>query len=199
MRTTRTPTAITRRVALVALTSAAALAPACERGNSTTSHAKSPNPAKVAMAGMDMGNGAPSDDKLGLTLVESTQNHVVVLNIVGPEQMFTATFAAKNHPTEGELMLGGKMAPIEASSRHFETHIYSRASGLPDTSVVPKITITDLDDGTVIEPEPTLMQDVIVGPRDIHFGNNVVIKGGHDFVVAATIGTEEVTFHGRLL
>jgi hypothetical protein len=159
------------------------------------------------MSGMDgmggvadvAGSAATPDEDLGLTLVQTSAHYIVVLNIVGPELMYTPEEAAKRHPTEGEYMLVGGMAAIVASSRHFEAHIYSKVTGAADTASTPVITVTDLTDGTVVQPEPTLMQDVIIGPRDIHFGNNVVIRADHDFSVHLVIGTEEVTFHGRLL
>jgi hypothetical protein len=42
------------------------------------------------------------------------------------------------------------------------------------------------------------MQDVIVGPPDVHFGNNVVAHGGRDVSLTVLIGGEEVTFDGHL-
>lgn len=142
---------------------------------------------------------APAGDgSLGLTRVGTTEHYLVVLNIVPPEEMYLPAQAAAHHPTGGELILHGEMAAIEAQSRHTEAHVYSKVTGKPVTDVVPEIEIADRSDGTTQKPEATLMQDVVVGPRDIHFGNNVVIKAGHEFSVTVTIIHEAVTFSGRL-
>lgn len=135
---------------------------------------------------------------LGLTRVGTTEHYLVVLNVVPPEEMYEPAQAAAQHPTGGEYILHGNMAPIEPHSRHTEAHIYSKETGKPVIDVVPTILITDRTDGTTQQPEATLMQDVLIGDRDIHFGNNVVIRAGHEFSVTITINTEEVSFSGRL-
>ncbi len=142
--------------------------------------------------------GATDADGLGLTRVGTTEHYLVVLNVVPPEEMYLPAQAAQQHPTGGELILHGEMAPITAQSRHAEAHIYSKETGKPVTDVVPEIEIADQTDGTTQKPEATLMQDVLIGARDIHFGNNAVIKAGHEFSVAVTIGSEAVSFSGRL-
>jgi hypothetical protein len=188
---------------------AAVIAGGCSRTNASDQPANAPHtsarPAVTdAMTDMEMaGMGHPAtsgdDDSLGLTLMGLTPSYLIVLNIVGPEQMFTPEQAASLNPTDGELILKGSMAHIKADSRHTEVHIYSRRTGLPLTDTVPAMTITDRDSGTTVRPEQTLMQDVTIGSRDIHFGNNAVIARDHDFRVRVTIGSEEVDFHGRLL
>lgn len=135
---------------------------------------------------------------LGLTRVDTTEHYLVVLNIVPPEEMYLPEQAAQHHPTGGEFILHGAMAPIVAQSRHAEAHVYSKETGKPVTDVVPEIEVADQTDGTTQKPEATLMQDVLIGARDIHFGNNVVIKAGHEFSVTVTIAHEEVSFSGRL-
>ena len=151
------------------------------------------------VAGVAVNTEAADVAGLGLTRVGTTEHYIVVLNVVPPEEMYTPAQAAEQHPTGGEYILNGDMAPIEAHSRHTEAHIYSKDSGKPVTDVVPKIIITDKTDGTTLTPEATLMQDVLIGARDIHFGNNAVIKAGHEFSVTITINTEEVSFSGRLI
>ena len=155
----------------------------------------------AGMAGMNGGaaSSPASEDALGLTLMGLTPHYLVVLNIVGPEQMYSPGRAATVNPTEGEMILHGSMAKIVPGSRHTEAHIYSRTTGLPATDTVPTMIVTDLDAGTTVHPEQTLMQDVVIGSRDIHFGNNVAIARDHDFRITVAIGNEEVDFHGQLL
>ena len=154
----------------------------------------------AAMAGMAMNGADAAADVggLGLTRVGTTEHYIVVLNVVPPEEMYMPSEAALQHPTGGEFILHGDMARIEPHSRHTEAHIYSKETGKPAVDVVPTILITDKTDGTTAQPEATLMQDVLIGTRDIHFGNNAVIKAGHEFTVTITIQNEEVSFSGRL-
>jgi hypothetical protein len=42
------------------------------------------------------------------------------------------------------------------------------------------------------------MQDVVIGAPDVHFGNNVVVPGGHDLSVRVDVAGEEVVIDGHL-
>jgi hypothetical protein len=45
---------------------------------------------------------------------------------------------------------------------------------------------------------PTLMQDVNIGAVDIHYGNNVLVRGDSDLSLVITVGHEEVTVDAHL-
>ncbi len=139
-------------------------------------------------------------ESLGVNKVVSTPTYILVFNIVGPEQMYTAEELKTKKPTSGEQSISGSMAAIKPDSRHFEVHVYDKASGKTLSDVKTKISFTDITDGaSPVVVEPTLMQDLIVGPKDLHYGNNVEIVPTHDFRVDVTINGESASTTGRLL
>ena len=129
--------------------------------------------------------------KVGGDKLAFTEHYMVVFNIVPPEHMYQPAQARTLHPDEGEYILKGYMAPIHADSRHFEAHIYNRATGLPVKGLKPKITVTDTDNGQVRDVYPTWMQDVVVGPRDFHYGNNFDMPAGHRYHLQVAISHGE--------
>jgi hypothetical protein len=129
--------------------------------------------------------------KVGGDKLAYTAHYMVVFNIVPPEHMYQPAQARTLHPDEGEYILKGYMAPIHADSRHFEAHIYNRATGLPVKGLDPKITVTDTDNGQVSNVYPTWMQDVVVGPRDFHYGNNFDMPAGHHYHLQVAISNGE--------
>ncbi len=137
---------------------------------------------------------------LGVNKVVATPTYLLVFNIVGPEEMYTSEQLKLSKPNSGEWSIRGHMTPIEPESRHFEVHVYDKATGKTLSNVTTKISFTDITDGkTPIEVEPTLMQDLVVGEKDIHYGNNVEIIPTHDFRVDIVINGETASMTGRLL
>ena len=140
----------------------------------------------------------PVESFAGFTKVATTKHYVVVLNVLPAEEMFTRTSYEQSHPTVGELVVDGRPTPRPPSSRHTEAHIYSQATGLPVTNVRPRLTLVDHTSGSVRDVDATLMQDVVIGAPDLHFGSNVIIPSGHQFTIVVSIGAEEVSFDGLL-
>ena len=139
-----------------------------------------------------------SERYAGFTKSVLTPTYLIVINVLPPEEMFTPAEVDARHPVEGEMALRGPSGPIVASSRHVEAHIYSRLTGRPLSEVTPSITLTDHVTGAVTQLEPTLMQDIIIGSADQHFGNNVVIESHHDFTIHVGIDDERASVAGRL-
>jgi hypothetical protein len=135
----------------------------------------------------------------GLTQVVSSAGYVAVLNVVPPEQMYTGAEATTIQPgSEGELILLGRAAPIGPQTRHTEVHIYSKTTGAVVSNATVGMTIHDHATGRSIPIEPTKMQDLALGPIDVHYGNNVDIATGHPFTLTATINADTVSFTGIL-
>jgi hypothetical protein len=134
----------------------------------------------------------------GFTKLATTAHYIVVVNVLPAERMFTAAEIVSDHPLEGELVLSGPAGPVVASGRHVEAHIYDRSTGLPTTSVVPSIELSDLMTGAVIDVAPTLMQDLVIGAVDVHFGNNIVLGGDRDIRLRVDVAGEEVVISGHL-
>ena len=134
----------------------------------------------------------------GWTRAVATEHYLVVVNVLPGEAMFTHAEHAEHHPTEGELILSGPGEPLGPTSRHVEAHIYDRATGLAATDEVPTITLLNRTTGERVEVEPTLMQDVNIGPLDRHFGNNVAVASNSDLSITVVVAGEEVTVDGHL-
>jgi hypothetical protein len=130
----------------------------------------------------------------GVTEVRETKHYLIVLNIVPPEHMYPPAVAARIHPEEGELNIRGTMAPITPTARHFEAHVYSLATGKPVHGEHPSITVVDHTAGTSEQVRVTIMQDVIVGARDYHYGNNANMAYGHTFTVTVTLNGERAVY-----
>jgi hypothetical protein len=134
----------------------------------------------------------------GFTKTVVSQHYIVVVNVLPSEHMMTMGDMQMEHPTIGEQIIEGKGNPIGVGVRHVEAHVYDRATGKVLTSVVPKITLLNRTTGETVDVPPTLMQDVIVGALDLHFGNNVPVTGNSDVSVRVNVNGEEVTVDGHL-
>jgi hypothetical protein len=160
----------------------------------------------VAVFVLLRGTGGPSAAAVnqhydvGTTRLSLTKHYLVVNNVVPPEHMYQPAQANTLHPTEGEYILHGVFAPITPTARHFEAHVYSRATGDPVHGAHVEITVKDDTTGSVYRmPDVTSMQDVVVGPRDFHYGNNVNMPAGHAYTVIVTVNGEKGVIHYRLM
>ncbi|MFV2039506.1 MAG: hypothetical protein ACC660_04630 [Acidimicrobiales bacterium] len=144
-------------------------------------------------------NATPVSDVAGFTKVGFTSDYMVIVNVLAGEEMFSLEEVARDHPTVGEVEIDGEGSEVEFGSRHVEAHIYDRDTGLALTEPVPIIEVLDGGTGEVTIIQSVLMQDVIVGDTDIHFGDNIVIADNTDLKITVRLGAdEEVTVDGRL-
>jgi hypothetical protein len=134
----------------------------------------------------------------GWTKAVMTPHYLVVVNVLPSEHMMTMSDMQMQHPTEGELIVDGVGNPQGEAVRHVEAHIYDRATGRALTGTVPTIKLINRTTGEQIDVPPTLMQDVVIGPLDLHFGNNVPVQGNSDVSVRVTVNGEVVTVDGHL-
>jgi hypothetical protein len=134
----------------------------------------------------------------GWTRIATTASYVVVVNVLPGEAMFTAAQIKAEHPAVAELALHGAINPVGVAVRHVEAHIYDRVTGLPNPDLHPTIVVVNRTTGERVEVPATLMQDVNIGVRDVHYGNNVAISAGGDLSLTIGIGTEGVTLDGHL-
>ena len=113
--------------------------------------------------------------------------------------MFTDMQMKSMSPTVGEAILDhGVGDPVGIGVRHVEAHVYDRSTGLPLSNIKPAIRVFNRTTGDHVDVPPTLMQDVVIGSPDIHYGNNVPVSGNSDISLAITVGSEEVTVDGHL-
>ncbi|MGZ4699715.1 MAG: hypothetical protein ACXVH5_06115 [Ilumatobacteraceae bacterium] len=135
----------------------------------------------------------------GWTRIALTTHYLLVVNVLPSERMFSDAEMRSLSPTEGEQILDkGVGDPIGLGIRHVEAHIYNRATGLPISSIKPSIRVFNRTTGDHVDVPATLMQDVVIGSSDIHYGNNVPVSGNSDISLAITVGDEEVTVDGHL-
>ena len=134
----------------------------------------------------------------GWTRIAQTTQYLLVVNVLPGERMFTKDEMRSMNPTVGEAILDGEGEPIGPGVRHVEAHIYDRKTGLPLSNVKPTIRVINRTTGERADVPPTLMQDVVVGAPDIHWGNNVPVTGDSDISLAITVDNEEVTVDGHL-
>jgi hypothetical protein len=157
-----------------------------------------------ALVAFGLGGGArqvsyAAAKEAGVTKLRLTKHYLIVLNVVPPEHMYPPAVAARIHPTEGELNIRGGMAPITPIARHFEAHIYSRDTGMPVHGAHPTITVADHTTGKTYPVQVTIMQDVVVGARDYHYGNNANMAYGHDFTITVTLNGEKAVYPVHLV
>lgn len=114
-------------------------------------------------------------DVAGFTKVGSAGDHIVVVNVLPGEEMFTQEEFEELRPMVGELKLSEGGADPVPGSRHVEAHIYDRQTGMPVTSPMPVIEVVNHSSGQISRIGSVLMHDVIVGEDDVHFGDNVVL------------------------
>ena len=134
----------------------------------------------------------------GFTKTVLSQHYVVVVNVLPSEHMMTMADVKMEHPTVGELIIDGKGMPEGTEIRHVEAHVYDRSTGSVVTSSVAKITLFNRTTGETTDVPSTLMQDVLIGSLDLHYGNNVPVAGNSDVSVTVNVNGEEVTVDGHL-
>jgi|CXWL01.1.fsa_nt_gi hypothetical protein len=135
----------------------------------------------------------------GWTRIATTPSYIVIANVLPGEEMFTTDEAEAEHPLEGELIIDGPSDPIGGNARHVEAHVYDRSTGLELSDVDVSLVVVNRTTGERLSVAPTLMQDVNIGPLDLHYGNNAQIPGGSNLSLTVTVENEEVTVDGLLL
>lgn len=113
--------------------------------------------------------------------------------------MYSPDQVASQHPTTGEVMLGGAMTDVSGPDvRHLEAHICNRASGSVVTGANPTISVQDSTASTPSQDVPVAaMQGVTSGTSDYHYGNNVVLHSGHTYAITVKLNgeTANLSYH----
>jgi hypothetical protein len=137
--------------------------------------------------------------------VEATPHHRILLDIGPVTAMLTPQEALEMRRGELMLRLDGGLdegaSPVmavadEGQPVNFQVNvrIYDRTTGDLVLEPVPRITIRNEATGAVRRLAPVVaMQDLRLGPRDYHFGNNVYLPDGR-YTVSVALGDETVVF-----
>jgi hypothetical protein len=120
-------------------------------------------------------------------------------------KMYTQAQVKTMHPRSGEVIVGGSMSgggmSMGKGTRHLELHIRSRATGKVVTDVMPTIRIQDKTAmagmNMTVKVPVMAMEGVGEGTADLHYGNNVQLTAGHNYVVVATVDKQPATFTFR--
>lgn len=127
----------------------------------------------------------------------TTASYVAVLDVGDPETMYSPDQVASQHPSSGEVMLGGAMTDVSGPNvHHVEVHICNRSSGSVVTGQQPTITMRDTTANTGSQDLPVAaMQGVNQGTSDYHYGNNAVLQPGHQYTITVRLHGETATLH----
>ena len=124
--------------------------------------------------------------------------YVLGLSIGPTETMYTPAEVKSKHPTNGEVMLAGKMvggmAGMDMSTgqqRHLEVHI-CKPGGQVVTGAHPTITVN----GAMVPV--AVMEGVGQGVADYHYGNNVNLKTGQKVTVVVKLNGQTAVFHATV-
>lgn len=130
----------------------------------------------------------------------TTASYVVVLDVGASEVMYSPDQVSSQHPTTGEVMLGGAMTDVSGPDvRHVEAHICNRASGSVVTGASPTITVQDTTAATPSQDLPVAeMQGVTSGTSDYHYGNNAVLHSGHTYAITVKLNGETANLSYRV-
>jgi hypothetical protein len=145
-----------------------------------------------------IGAGGDVASVSGWSRLQTSSKYIAVANVLPGEAMVTAEENRAHHPLDGELIIAGPGAPEGANVRHVEVHIYDRVNGLPMEGLHLVLEVINLTSGEHFSVPATEMQDLHIGPLDLHYGNNIPIVGPADVRVIVTIGDERMTFDGHL-
>jgi hypothetical protein len=129
----------------------------------------------------------------------STSSYNLVTEIGGLQSMYTPDQVSAQHPKSGEVMFGGQMVmPPDVTNpspdwHHLEVHIIDKKSGDVVRTVNPVLTVMDNASGQVKPVPIVVMQGVVEGSGDYHYGNNVDLPKGQ-YTVTVVIGSETANF-----
>ena len=158
--------------------------------------------AALAVGAFGAGGAVAMSGGCGSGQIVKTKSYVFALSIGRTETMYTPAQVRTKHPTDGEVMLSGKMVTGMAgmdmggqSQRHLEVHICT-TGGAVVTGAHPTIVVQDPKASSMTMSVPVaVMQGVGEGTSDLHYGNNVDLTPGHKITVTVTLKGQRAVFH----
>lgn len=129
----------------------------------------------------------------------TTTSYNLVAEVGGLQAMYTPAQASSQHPKTGEVMYGGTMTmPSDTTNvspdwHHLELHIFDKKTGNVVKTLTPALTVTNNTTGQTQQVPIVVMQGIVEGPSDYHYGNNIDLPKGR-YTVTAVIGSETASF-----
>ncbi len=112
----------------------------------------------------------------------------------------TTAMGGMGSPTTSMGGMGATTTPMTAApgamngvTRHLEVHVCS-ADGKVVTNAHPSISLKDSAGGMTTTVPVATMQGIDAGTSDFHYGNNVSVTAGHDYVATVTLGNAVAHF-----
>ena len=133
----------------------------------------------------------------------TTASYNLVAEIGGLQAMYTPAQVSSQHPKTGEVMFGGTMtmppdiANASPDWHHLEIHVFDKKTGNVIKTANPVLTVKNDATGQTIQVPIVVMQGIVEGPNDIHYGNNVDLPKG-EYTVTVVIGSETASFDFNL-
>jgi hypothetical protein len=129
----------------------------------------------------------------------TTASYNLVAEVGALQAMYTPAQASSQHPKTGEVMFGGTMTmPSDTSNispdwHHLEVHIFDKKTGNVVKTVTPVLTVANDATEKTQQVPIVVMQGIVEGPSDYHYGNNVDLPKGN-YTVTVVIGSETANF-----
>lgn len=118
---------------------------------------------------------------------------------VGPAQpMYTGVEAETEKPKHGHVTVFGGRGSIPPGlpaqgDHHVQLHVYDAVTTEVLDNAEVSSSITD-PSGTETAVPVTTMQNILAGPRDFHYGNNVSMPAPGDYTVTVTVNGKRTVF-----
>jgi hypothetical protein len=129
----------------------------------------------------------------------TTGAHIFGLSVTGPEVVHTpAEVKARHIQHGGDVLVSGRYATTAVSPggspRHFELHICDARTGRVLAHLHPSMQVAD----TTLGSKPkrivvAMMEGTGEGLNDLHYGDEVLLNGGHSYGVAVQLGRDRAT------
>ncbi|HXM54367.1 MAG TPA: hypothetical protein VOB72_03185 [Candidatus Dormibacteraeota bacterium] len=143
----------------------------------------------------------------GITKLADTASYHLSLEVGPLQPMYTPTQVTAQHPKAGEVMFGGEMTMPPGMAgmsdmagmaappgwRHLEVHVFDKQTGDAVKGLQPVIAVTTVATGQTQDVPIVTMQGLTEGPKDFHYGNNILLPAGR-YVVTTTIGDQVGSF-----
>ena len=129
----------------------------------------------------------------------STSTYNLVAEIGGLQAMYTPSQASSQHPKSGEVMFGGTMVMPSDTTKpspdwhHLEVHVFDKKTGNVVKTENPVLSVKNDATGQILQVPIVVMQGIVEGPGDYHYGNNVDLPNG-EYTVTVVIGSETASF-----
>jgi hypothetical protein len=137
-----------------------------------------------------------------VTMTKTVGAYRIELDLLPPEPFYTADEIAAKHVTMGMSIQGGA-APVQPDAgshpnHHLIVHIFDRKTRTAMTDAKVTLNFKPLDSkgksaGPSVDVPVVVMQEIGVGPKSTHYGNNVTMPAG-SYHVTATVNDKMAVF-----